>query len=202
MSANSYEELNALVRERIIILDGAMGSMLKGHKLSDPLCLSNPELIASVHEAYLEAGADIITTCSFNANAVSLSDHGLAEKAYEVSRAAGTVARQAADKFSASGKRRFVAGSMGPMTKSASMASDLNDLGKRCISWDEIEAAYYDNARGLLDGGVDILLLETIFDTLNAKAGIAAVIRLREERKARIPLMISATVSDAAGRLL
>jgi len=202
MPADSYAELNALIRERIIILDGAMGSMLKGHGLSDPLCLSNPELITSVHEAYLEAGADIITTCSFNANAVSLADHGMAEKAYEISRAAGALARQAADKFSTPGKKRFAAGSMGPMTKSASMASDLNDLGKRNISWDEIEAAYYDNARGLLDGGVDILLLETIFDTLNAKAGIAAVIRLREERKLRIPLIISATVSDAAGRLL
>jgi 5-methyltetrahydrofolate--homocysteine methyltransferase len=202
MSENILKELDALIRERIVIHDGAMGSMLKGHKLSDLLCLSNPELITAVHDAYLEAGADIISTCSFNANAISLAEYGMADEAYEISRAAGAIARQSADKFSASGKRRFAAGSMGPMTKSASIASDLSDPGKRSISWDELEAAYYDNARGLLDGGVDILLLETIFDTLNAKAAIAAVIRLREERKARIPLIISATVSGAGGRLL
>jgi len=202
MSENHLKELDALIRERIVIHDGAMGSMLKGHKLSDLLCLSNPELITAVHDAYLEAGADIISTCSFNANAVSLAEYGMADKAYEISRAAGAIARQSADKFSVAGKRRFAAGSMGPMTKSASIASDLSDPGKRSISWDELEAAYYDNARGLLDGGVDILLLETIFDTLNAKAAIAAVIRLREERKARIPLIISATVSGAGGRLL
>jgi len=202
MSNNILKELDDLIRERIVIHDGAMGSMLKGHKLSDLLCLSNPELITAVHDAYLEAGADIISTCSFNANAISLAEYGMADKAYEISQAAGAIARQSADKFSASGKRRFAAGSMGPMTKSASIASDLSDPGKRSISWDELEAAYYDNACGLLDGGVDILLLETIFDTLNAKAAIAAVIRLREERKACIPLIISATVSGAGGRLL
>ena len=201
MPVNS-KKFASLVRERILILDGAMGSMLKEQKLADMLCLEKPALIVSIHNAYLEAGADIISSCSFNANAISLADYGLADKAYEISRAAAALAREAADKFSTAEKKRFAAGSMGPTSKSASICQDLNDPGKRSVSWDELEAAYYDNARGLLDGGADLLLLETIFDTLNAKAAIAAVMRLREERNADIPLMISATVANDAGRLL
>jgi 5-methyltetrahydrofolate--homocysteine methyltransferase len=222
MHLNCREELDRIVRERILILDGAMGSMIQKYKLkeadyrgtefashlsplagcNDILCITKPELIASIHSAYLEAGADIITTCSLNANAVSLADYGLADKACDISRAAGALAVQAAAAFSTPGKPRFAAGSMGPTAKSASISPDTSDPGKRSIGWDELETAYYDNARGLLDGGVDLLLLETIFDTLNAKAAIAAVIRLEEERNIDIPLMISATVSDAADRLL
>ena len=202
MIQKNAEELNRLISERILILDGAMGSMLQEHKLSDILCLEKPELILDIHKLYLEAGADIISSCSFNANAVSLADYKIAGKAYDISRAAGALARQAADEFSTVEKKRFAAGSMGPTPKSASFCHDINDPGKRSIGWDELEAAYYDNARGLLDGGVDILLIETIFDTINAKAAIAAVIRLREERDLDIPLIISATIANDAGRLL
>jgi 5-methyltetrahydrofolate--homocysteine methyltransferase len=206
--------LNGLVRQRILILDGAMGSMIRQRcpEVSgclDLLCITRPELIGSIHEAYLEAGADIVTSCSFSANAVSLGDYDglwrdkpLSEAAYEISRAAGTLARQAADKYSGQDRPRFAAGSMGPTSKSGSISPDVDDPGRRSVTWDELEAAYYDNARGLLDGGVQILLLETIFDTLNAKAAIAAVLRLREERNSPIPLILSATVADASGRIL
>jgi 5-methyltetrahydrofolate--homocysteine methyltransferase len=208
--------LNSLVRERILILDGAMGSMIRARcpeasGCLDQLCVTRPGLISSIHEAYLEAGADIVSSCSFSANAVSLADYDpaglwpdkpLSEAAYEISRAAGTLARQAADKYSTRDRPRFAAGSIGPTSKSGSISPDVDDPGRRSVTWDELEKAYYDNARGLLDGGVQILLLETIFDTLNAKAAIAAVIRLREERNSPIPLILSATVADASGRLL
>ncbi|MDR0598768.1 MAG: methionine synthase [Treponema sp.] len=218
----SRDELDHLARKRILILDGAMGSMILARNLSegdyrgkefaahgtpllgcnDALCLTMPELIGSIHEAYLEAGADIVTSCSFNANAVSLVDYGLAGRAYDISRAAGELARKAAKGYSTPEKPRFAAGSLGPTSKSGSISPDMDDPGRRSVTWDELEAAYYDNARGLLDGGVDLLLLETCFDTLNAKAAIAAILRLREERGADIPLMISATISGASGRLL
>ncbi|MDR2393901.1 MAG: methionine synthase [Treponema sp.] len=219
---NTTEQLTALASQRILILDGAMGSLIQGYHLTeadfrgsrfashetdlagcnDLLCLTKPELISAIHHAYLEAGADIIETCSFNATAVSLADYGIGDLAYEISAAAASVARNAADRASTADKPRFVAGSMGPTAKSASISPDINDPGKRGISWDELEAAYYDNARGLVDGGADMLLIETIFDTLNAKAAIFAVSRLMEERGLALPLMISATISDAAGRLL
>ena len=205
------EKLGLLARNRILILDGAMGSMIQAHisasgesleGCNDMLCLTRPELISGIHEAYLKAGADIITTCSFNSTAISLADYGLAQAAYEVSAAAGRLARGAADAYSTPDKPRFVAGSLGPTAKSASIAPDLDDPGKRSVSWDELQAAYYDNARGLLDGGADIILIETIFDTLNAKAAIFAARRLAQERGIDLPLFISATVSDKGGRLL
>ncbi|MDR2484802.1 MAG: methionine synthase [Treponema sp.] len=220
---NTKERLDALAANRILVLDGAMGSMIQQYNLteadfrgkrfpahgtgllgcSDVLCLTKPEVIRSIHEAYLKAGADIITTCSFgNATAVTLADYGLEDLAYEISHSAAAIARKAADRFSTPDKPRFVAGSMGPLTKSASISPDIQDPGKRGIYWDEMEAAYYDNARGLLDGGADILIIETIFDTLNAKAAIFAVSRLEAERGIAIPIMISASISDAAGRLL
>jgi len=216
------EKLNAIASQRVLILDGAMGSMIQSLKLSeadfrgarfanhktqllgcnDLLCLTRPEAISAIHRAYLEAGADIIETCSFNATVVSLSEYGLGELAYEISKAAASVAREAADAFSTAEKPRFVAGSMGPTGKSASLSPDINDPAKRDIYWDELEAAYYDNARGLLDGGADILLVETIFDTLNAKAALFAIMRLLEERAIDVPIMVSATVSGDSGRLL
>ncbi|MDR2258911.1 MAG: methionine synthase [Treponema sp.] len=225
---NIRETLNAAAAERILVLDGAMGTMIQrfrtpegqplgeedfrgrrfaGHRkdllgCNDLLCLTKPEVISSIHDAYLRAGADIIETCSFNATSVSLGDFGLGDLAYEISTAAAVLARKAADAFSTPEKKRFVAGSMGPTAKSASLSPDIGDPGRRGISFDELAAAYYDNARGLMDGGADILLIETVFDTLNAKAAIFAVNRLTEERNRDIPLMISATVSDAAGRLL
>ena len=201
------EQLNAIAARRILILDGAMGSMIQAlnpgdNSCNDLLCITKPEAIFSIHEAYLEAGADIIETNSFNSTSVSLSDFGLEGRAYEISAAAAALARKCADKFSSSAKPRFVAGSMGPMSKSGSLSPDVCDLSKRAIYWDELEAAYYDNARGLLDGGADILLVETIFDTLNAKAALFAISRLLEERSADVPVMISATVQGEPGRLL
>ncbi|MDR3174593.1 MAG: homocysteine S-methyltransferase family protein [Treponema sp.] len=232
------ETLATIAAQRIILLDGAMGSMIQRLKLgeddfrglspgsgpgmapgsrfvahgrdlrgcNDLLCLTKPQVIRSIHEGYLAAGADIIETCSFNATAVSLEDYGIADLAYEISRASARLAREVADRFSTPDKPRFVAGSMGPTSKSAGISPDMNEPAKRGITWDELEAAYYDNARGLLDGGADILLIETVFDTLNAKAAIAAVKRLGEERypdpRSAPPLMISATVSETGGRLL
>ncbi|AEF83900.1 methionine synthase [Treponema primitia ZAS-2] len=216
------EQLTDIASRRILVLDGAMGTMIQRYKLTetefrggkfedhptsilgcnDVLCLTKPDIISSIHEAYLKAGADIIETCSFNATAVSLADYGLDHLAWEISRASAEIARKQADKFSTPGVPRFVAGILGGAAKSASISPDMNDPGKRSVTWDELEAAYYDNARGLLDGGVDILMVETIYDTLNAKAAIFAISRLFEERNIDVPLMISATVADVSGRIL
>jgi 5-methyltetrahydrofolate--homocysteine methyltransferase len=215
-------DLYRAAEERILILDGAMGSLLqregltgadyRGGALADHktelagcnelLCLTRPDLITSIHEAYLEAGADIISSCSLSSNAVSLADYGLADRAYEISRAAGILARTAADKYGTAKKPRFAAGSVGPTSKSASISPDMEDPSRRSVDWDELEGAYREAIRGLLDGGVHLILLETFFDTLNAKAAAAAVMRLREERREAIPLIISATISGPSGRLL
>ncbi|GHV49959.1 methionine synthase [Spirochaetia bacterium] len=216
------EQLDEIAAERILILDGAMGTMVQSYKLkegdfrgerfashptpllgcNDLLCITKPEVISGIHETYLAAGADIIETCSLNSTAVSLADYGLADMAYDISRAAAELARKAADKFSTQAWPRFVAGSIGPTTRSGSISPDMDDPGKRGVTWDELVAAFYDNARGLLDGGADILLAETLFDTLNAKAAAFAINRLLEERHLDVPLILSATVSDTAGRLL
>ncbi|MDR0400729.1 MAG: methionine synthase, partial [Treponema sp.] len=216
------KRLDEAAARRIIILDGAMGTLIQGFRLTegdfrgglfaghpvnllgcnDLLCLTKPEVISGIHEAYLEAGADITKTCSFNATSLSLGDFGLGDRAYEISRAAASLARRAADKFSTAERPRFVAGSMGPTTKSASISPDMEDPEKRAVTWDELAAAYYDNARGLVDGGADMLLLETIFDTLNAKAAVFAVKRLMEERHIDLPLMLSATITGKSGRIL
>ncbi|MDR0321747.1 MAG: homocysteine S-methyltransferase family protein [Treponema sp.] len=216
------EQLNSIAKERILILDGAMGSIIQSLHLdeksfrgslfaehptplsgyNDILCLTRPGAIGAIHDTYLSAGADIIETCSFNSTSISLSDYGLGSLAYEVSAEAAKVARKSADKFSAEGKRRFVAGSMGPTAKGASLYPDINNPSKRSIIWDELEMAYYDNARGLLDGGADILLVETVFDTLNAKAALRAISRLLEERQIDVPIMISAAISNENGMLL
>ncbi|GHU02806.1 hypothetical protein FACS1894147_05540 [Spirochaetia bacterium] len=222
MALNICEQLDDLAARRVLILDGGMGSLIQSwrspegrpleeadyrgsrfanHPLplkgcADILCLTRPDIISSIHEAYLEAGADIIETCSLNATAVSLESFGLGDKAYEISAAAAALARKAADKFSAPGKPRLVAGSIGPTAKSASITSDMDTPLNRTVSREELEAAYYDNARGLLDGGADLILVETIYDALNAKAAQSAVNRLNEERHIRVPLIISATVSE------
>ncbi|MDR2618750.1 MAG: homocysteine S-methyltransferase family protein [Treponema sp.] len=221
------ERLNDAAAGRILILDGAMGSLIQawrspegqplgeddfrgsrfsGHKTpllgcNDLLCLSRPDVISGIHEAYLEAGADIIETCSFNSTAVSLAGFGIGDLAYEVSAAAAGLARKAADRYSSAEKPRFVAGSMGPTAKSASITSDMDRPGSRAVTWDELEAAYYDNARGLIEGGADLLAVETVFDSLNAKAALFAINRLAVERGADIPVMVSATISES-GRLL
>ncbi|MDR2481798.1 MAG: methionine synthase [Spirochaetaceae bacterium] len=219
---NTRQRLDAVSEEHILILDGAMGTEIQKCKLSeedyrgkrfagcnkklfgcnDVLCLTKPEVIALIHESYLNAGADIIETCSFNATAISLADYEISDAAYEISLAAARIASDCKQKYSTNEKPRFVAGVLGPLTKSSSVSPDMEDPGVRSLCFDEIEEAYYDNARGLLDGGADILLIETIFDTLNAKAGIAAVHRLLDERGIDVPIMLSAAISGNSGRLL
>ena len=209
------------ISKRILVLDGGFGTMVQGYNLcendyrgerfaswptplkgcNDLLVMTAPNIVGEIHEKYLTAGADIIETCSFNANAVSLADYGLTEYAYEMALEAARVARAAADKFSTAERPRFVAGSMGPTNRTSSIASDLNNPAAREISFDRLEASYYDQARGLVDGGVDVLLVETVFDTLNCKAALKAIDRLAAERGVKIPTMVSLTLSES-GRTL
>jgi 5-methyltetrahydrofolate--homocysteine methyltransferase len=201
--------MGSLIQSFHLTEEDFRGWRFAGHPVNllgcnDLLCLTRPDLISRIHEDYLKAGADITKTCSFNASSVSLADFGIGELAYEISRAAAALARGAADRFSSPERPRFVAGSMGPTAKSGSISPDIDDPEKRAISWDELVSAYCDNARGLVDGGADLLLVETIFDTLNAKAAIFAITRLLKERRLDIPVMLSATVASAGteGRIL
>ncbi len=213
--------LNAL-QKRILLLDGAMGTMIQRHKLeeadfcgeqfadwdinlkgmNDLLVLTKPEVIQAIHEQYLEAGADILETNSFNATPSDLARYSLSEYAHEINVAAARVARQAADKYSTADKPRFVAGVLGPNQKTSSVSVDVNDPGARAITFDELVEDYCIAARALIEGGVDIILIETIFDTLNAKAAVYAVEKVFEEDAIRLPLMISGTITDASGRTL
>ena len=219
---DKLEQLQRLLRERILVLDGAMGTMIQRHQLqeydfrgerfkdhavlvrgnNDLLCLTRPEIILGIHRAYLEAGADIIETNSFNSTRISQADYQMESLAYELNLAAARLARQAADEFSNSAKPRFVAGVVGPTGRTASLSPDVNRPGFRAVSFDELAEGYREAISGLLDGGADILLIETIFDTLNAKAAIFAATEILEQRGLRVPLMISGTVSDASGRML
>jgi 5-methyltetrahydrofolate--homocysteine methyltransferase len=215
-------ELRALMAQRILILDGAMGTMVQRKKLveadyrgerfaahpkdlkgnNDLLCLTRPDVIGGIHEAYLEAGADILETNSFNGTRVSQGEYGLAELAYELNVAAATLARGLADKYSTPEKPRFVAGVLGPTSRTASLSPDVNDPGARNVSFDQLVSDYLEAARGLTAGGVDILLVETVFDTLNAKAALFAIEKFFDEAGRRWPLMISGTITDASGRTL
>jgi len=221
---NTRTQLDEICKKRIMLLDGAMGTMIQTYGLSeddfragdfagrseklsgcnDLLCLTRPDIITGIHTKYLAAGADIIETCSFNSNAVSLADYNLSDFAYKLSFAAAKTACAARDKFLESSgggdSPRFVAGVLGPLTKSGSISASVED--GRAIDFDKMLAAYYDNACGLLDGGADIFLIETAFDALNVKAAVAAIHKLLNERAVDIPVMISAAISDASGRLL
>ena len=217
------ESLEKLLADRILLFDGAMGTRIQalglgeadfrgsrfdGHPkplkgCNDILCLTQPRAIEKIHEEYLEAGADIVETNTFNANAVSLLDYGIEDLAYEVNRAGTAAARKAVDRFNARyGGARLVAGSLGPTNRTASMSPDVNDPGFRAVTFDQLAAAYYDQARGLVDGGVDLLLPETTFDTLNLKACLFAIGRLFEERGRRLPVLASVTITDQSGRTL
>jgi len=218
------DALSKLLAERILILDGAMGTMLQAQKLTeeqfrsarfadhsknlkgnnDILNITCPEAVLKVHRLYLEAGADIIETNTFNSTSISQSDYKMEAYVYEMAKEGARVARQAADEFTAKSpaKPRLVAGSIGPTSRTASMSPDINDPGARNVTFDELAASYKECAAGLIDGGADILLIETIFDTLNCKAAIYAIAELREERGIPVPVMISGTVSDGSGRLL
>lgn len=217
---NIYDTLN----ERILVLDGGLGTMVQGYGLTeadfrgerfadwnvplsgcnDLLVLTAPEAIRRIHEAYLMAGADIISTDTFNSTAVSLADYRLQEYVYEINRKAARIARSVADAFTHKNpsKPRFVAGSLGPTSRTASMSADVSDPGAREVTFDGLAADYTDQVRGLLDGGVDILLVETIFDTLNAKAAVFAIEQECGRRDLRVPVMISVTLADASGRTL
>ena len=218
-----HASIDELLARRILLLDGGLGTMIQQYGLgeeeyrgerfaswprrlkgcNDLLALTRPEVIREIHDKYLAAGADLITTDSFNANAVSLADYGLEAYAYPIARAAAETARAAADAFTLRNpsRPRLVGGSMGPTNRTASMSADILDPASRETSFEELAAAYYDQARGLLDGGADLLMLETFFDTLNAKAAIWAVKRLGDERNRRIPLIVSGTLTPS-GRTL
>ncbi len=219
---NRSNLLKQQLQKHILVLDGAMGSLIQTYQLdeagfrggrladfpydvrgnNDLLNLTQPEIIRAIHTAYLEAGADIITTNTFNANAISQADYHLEDLAYEINLAAAQHARAAADGVETAEKPRFVAGSLGPLNRTLSLSPDVNDPAYRNLTWSDAVAAYKDAARGLMDGGADILLIETIFDTLNAKAAIFAVKTLFEERGEKLPLMVSGTITDASGRTL
>jgi 5-methyltetrahydrofolate--homocysteine methyltransferase len=171
---------------------------------NDLLVLTQPDIIRGIHEAYLAAGADIIETNTFNAQFISMADYGMEAASYEINKVAAQLARDAADKATAEtpDRPRFVAGAIGPTNRTASISPDVSDPGFRAVTFDALREAYGEQARGLIDGGADILLIETIFDTLNAKAALYAISELCEQRGVQVPVMISGTITDRSGRLL
>jgi len=214
--------LPGILKQRLVILDGAMGTMIQRFKLTEAqyrgerfadfprdvkgnnelLSLTRPDVIADIHEGYLAAGADLIETNTFGATTIAQEDYGMAELAREMNVASARLARAACDKFSTPGKPRFVAGALGPTPKTASISPDVNDPGARNITFEQLRAAYLEQALGLIEGGADVLLVETIFDTLNAKAALFAIDEALEQSGERLPILISGTVTDASGRVL
>lgn len=215
------------LQERILIIDGAMGTMIQRHKLSeadyrgerfknwhcdvqgnnDLLSITQPEIIKGIHKQYLEAGADIIETNTFSSTTIAQADYDMQSLAYELNVAAAKCAKEAINEFAADRQQAtvncFVAGAIGPLNKTLSLSPDVNNPGYRAVTFDEVVAAYYEQIKGLVDGAVDILLIETIFDTLNAKAAIYAIKKyFRETKKKELPVMISGTITDASGRTL
>lgn len=220
------------LEKRILIIDGAMGTMIQRHKLTeadyrgerfkdwpsdvkgnnDLLSITQPGIVTGVHKEYLEAGADIIETNTFSSTVIAQADYGMQSLAYELNVAAAKAARNAADEYTAKdpSKPRFVAGAIGPLNKTLSLSPDVNNPGFRAVTFDEVVSAYYEQVKGLVDGGVDLLLIETIFDTLNAKAAIFAIkkyfrdypLSANGEKRAELPIMISGTITDASGRTL
>ena len=225
--------IEQLLQQRILILDGAMGTMIQRHKLTeehyrgtllygeysgarrtfadhpidvkgcnDLLLLTQPQVIGGIHREYLEAGADILETCTFNSTSVSMADYEMQHLVYELNVAGAKLARGLCDEFSTPGKPRFVAGVLGPTGRTASISPDVNDPGARNVTFDELVKSYTEAVRGLLDGGADLLMVETIFDTLNAKAALFAIEQYFEQHQVRLPIMISGTITDASGRTL
>jgi 5-methyltetrahydrofolate--homocysteine methyltransferase len=214
--------LPALLAERIVIIDGAMGTMIQRYKLSEAdyrgerfkdhakdlkgnnelLQFTQPRVLREIHDAYLAAGADIIETNTFGATSIAQDDYGLGHVAREMNVEAARIARAAADAAGTPGKPRFVAGALGPTPRTASISPDVNDPAARNVTFDQLRAAYHEQASGLLEGGADLFLVETIFDTLNAKAAIFALDELMEETGERLPVIVSGTVTDASGRIL
>lgn len=218
-------KLQELLEQRIMILDGAMGTMIQRHRPTeedyrgerfkdwpsdvkgnnDLLCLTQPDMIRSIHLEYLNAGSDMLETNTFNANAMSLADYKMQDLSYEINVAAARLAREAVAQYKQEhpDAEKFVLGAVGPMNVTLSLSPDVNDPGYRAVTFDQVANAYYEQIRGLVDGGVDALLLETIFDTLNCKAAIYAVDKyFRDNKKEKLPVMISGTITDASGRTL
>jgi 5-methyltetrahydrofolate--homocysteine methyltransferase len=216
------QALPALLQQRIAILDGAMGTMIQRFRLteadyrgerfrdhgkdlknnSDLLVLTRADVVRDIHEGYLASGADIIETNTFGANALAQDDYGLGHLAREMNVAAAKLAREAADRFTSAERPRFVAGALGPTPRTASISPDVNDPGARNVDFEQLRAAYHEQVEGLLEGGVDLLLVETIFDTLNAKAALFAIDEVFAATGERLPVIISGTVTDASGRIL
>jgi 5-methyltetrahydrofolate--homocysteine methyltransferase len=221
---NHVERIKAELAKRVLVLDGAMGTMIQRHKLkeedyrgirfrdfdcdvkgnNDLLSLTNPKLIENIHTEYLEAGADLIETNTFNANKISLADYHMEGLVYEINLESAKIAKRAVTAFMEQNpeKQKFVVGSMGPTNRTTSMSPDVNDPGFRAVNFDDMKEAYYEQAEGLLDGGADALLVETIFDTLNAKAALYAIEELFENKGVILPVMVSGTITDASGRTL
>ncbi len=219
---NTKRLLQSLLKKRILVLDGAMGTMIQKHKLSeqdyrgsrfkdwhilvqgnnDLLSLTQPKIIKDIHRVYLDAGADIIETNTFNATRTSMADYQMQDLAYEINLASAKLAKTVGDEFSSAKKPRFVAGVIGPTSRTCSLSPDVNDPSFRNITFDELVEVYLESARGLIEGGVDIILIETIFDTLNAKAAVFAVQQVFEDMDTELPIMISGTITDTSGRTL
>lgn len=217
-------DLRTLAQQRILILDGAMGTMiqryhleeedfrneaLKGHAFplkgnNDLLALTRPELLREIHDAYFEAGADIAETNTFSSTRIAQADYGLENYVYQLNYESARIARESADAFTAKhpAKPRYVAGSIGPTNRTASLSPDVNNPGYRAIDFEALQQAYREQVKALLDGGVDALLIETVFDTLNAKAALFAAMEEMDERGVEVPLMVSGTITDASGRTL
>ena len=216
------QQLPNILAQRIVILDGAMGTMIQRFKLTEAqyrgdrfanfhkdvkgnnelLSLTRPDVIADIHEKYLAAGADIIETNTFGATTIAQDDYEMAHLAREMNVQSAKIARAACDKYSTPDKPRFVAGALGPTPKTASISPDVNDPGARNVTFEQLRAAYYEQVEGLVEGGADVLLVETIFDTLNAKAALFAIDEYFENSGERLPILISGTVTDASGRIL
>ena len=218
------KSLYDVIKERILVLDGAMGTMIQAYNLkeedfrgerfknyptplkgnNDLLSITQPEIISEIHKKYLEAGADILETNTFSSNSISMADYNMEDLVYELNFESVKIAKKLTDEYSIKdpSKPRFVAGSIGPTNKTASMSPDVSDPGFRAITFDELVISYTEQIKGLVDGGVDILLLETIFDTLNAKAALFAIDTYMENNKLDIPLMVSGTITDQSGRTL
>ena len=218
------ETLTSAVQNRILVLDGAMGTMIQRHALTeedfrndaladhpkslkgnnDLLSLTRPDIIREIHTAYFEAGADIAETNTFSSTSIAQADYGLEHLVYDLNYQSAKIAREVADAFTARepNKPRFVAGSLGPTNRTASLSPDVNDPGFRAVTFDELADAYTEQIKGLLDGGVDLLLVETVFDTLNAKAALFAINTYLEENNLDTPIMVSGTITDASGRTL
>lgn len=216
-------DIKELLKERILIIDGAMGTMIQRHKLSeedyrgerfkdfphslkgnnDLLVLTQPHIIRDIHLAFLRAGADIIETNTFNANAISMLDYHMTDLVEELNRAAVKVAKEARDIYAAESDRPiFIAGALGPTNKTASLSPDVNNPGYRGVTFDELVACYTEQTKALVEAGADLILVETVFDTLNCKAALFAINTLKDEKQWEIPVMVSGTITDASGRTL